>query len=114
MRGYWKKAKAVKQWRELTWYGAAAARVLASEPTMRQIPDCRVHPVKRSVTITVYRARLLDWDNLVASVKGCVDGLRGQLIADDGPAWLQLQVHQEKVAHRKDERVQFEVGEATA
>jgi Holliday junction resolvase RusA-like endonuclease len=53
-------------------------------------------PDKARVTITQFRKRLLDTDNLWASVKPLVDGLEDwQLLVDDSPAHCELVVRQE-------------------
>jgi len=53
-------------------------------------------PDKARVTIVQFRKRLLDEDNLWASVKPIVDGLEDwQLLVDDSPAHCELVVRQE-------------------
>jgi Holliday junction resolvase RusA-like endonuclease len=52
-------------------------------------------PDKARVTITQFRKRLLDTDNLWAWVKPLVDGLEDwQLLVDDSPAHCELVVRQ--------------------
>jgi len=109
-RGHWStEYKAKRDWRELAWFGAASARVLCSDLSMRLVPDARAAPEKRAVTIIVHRCQLLDHDNLVASVKPILDGLKGQIIVDDSPRWLELSVRQVKAPRRALERTEIEV-----
>lgn len=90
----WERRRRVKQWRERVW-----GCWYRSEP-----PPLRP-PVR--VTITVYRGRAVDSDNLTASVKSILDGLtarkRGPMqvacLPDDSRATIaELQV--EGVFHK--------------
>lgn len=56
------------------------------------------------------RCKLLDKDNLYASVKDLLDGLQdARLIPDDKEEEINLQVEQEKVSRRKDEKTIIEI-----
>lgn len=62
------------------------------------------------VRITSYRIRLLDLDNLYGGCKFTVDSIRySKLIRDDNPAAIELEVRQEKVAHKKDQKTIVEI-----
>jgi len=63
---------------------------------------------RRRVTVTSYRVRLLDQDNLC--VKYHIDGLRyNGVIKDDTTEDIEIFVHQHKVKTRKEERTEIEV-----
>lgn len=76
--GHWRAAAAErKKWRQLSadhaWAAIARARLAGMEPLK-----------KAKITCTRCSAMRMDFDNLVASFKGCVDGLKDAgLIADD-------------------------------
>ena len=109
-RGHWRaEYEAKKTWRELSWFHAAAARVLCEDLSMRIIPDAKSAPEKRDVEVAVSRCQLLDPDNLVASVKPVVDGLKKQVIVDDSSEWMHLTVTQTKVSSRKLERTEIRI-----
>jgi Holliday junction resolvase RusA-like endonuclease len=56
---------------------------------------------KQRVTITLYHSRKYDPDNLSASVKPVLDAMKHwQIILDDAPRWVELEVRQEKYKHR--------------
>jgi len=60
------------------------------------------------VTITSYRCRLLDADNLCP--KFLIDALRYKhLIPDDSPEHIVLEVRQQKVAHKPEEGTVVEI-----
>jgi len=62
------------------------------------------------VSITSFRTRLLDRDNLYGGVKYVCDGLRyNHLIHDDTTDSIDLRVRQFKVKTRKEERTEIEV-----
>jgi hypothetical protein len=64
-------------------------------------------PDKARVTITQYRKRTMDYDNLVASCKCLLDGLVDwELIEDDSPDHIELTVRQEKA---KDTHTEIEI-----
>jgi Holliday junction resolvase RusA-like endonuclease len=65
-------------------------------------PGCRI------LRIISYRTRTCDTDNLCP--KWIIDALRyAQLIKDDTPEHIELQVRQEKVAHRTEEKTIIEL-----
>lgn len=83
----------------------------------------RLAPIeKAAVTVTSYRIRLLDPDNLASTVKGLLDILQPfdarrrplglGIIAGDDPARLLLTLRQEKVAHRDQQRTRVEINGA--
>ena len=51
----------------------------------------------------------MDYDNLVSSIKPVLDAMKGILIQDDSPDSVDLHVDGRKVAHKDDERVEFEI-----
>lgn len=56
------------------------------------------------------RCKLLDTDNLYASVKDLLDGIKDAgLIPDDKEEDINLQVNQTKVSRRKDEKTVIEI-----
>ena len=62
------------------------------------------------VRFTCFRVRLLDRDNLEASVKDLLDGLRhAHLIRDDSEREIQLEVEQAQVASPEFERTEIEL-----
>jgi len=62
------------------------------------------------VRFTCFRVRLLDDDNVKASVKDLLDGLRhAHLIRDDSPREIQLEVEQRKVACPDFQRTEIEL-----
>lgn len=69
---------------------------------------------RRHATATLYLAGTLrDPDNATASLVADVNGLRDAgAIRDDSPEWLVLTVRQERVRHRDQERVVWEVTDA--
>ena len=63
-----------------------------------------------SVSIVMYRVRLLDTDNAYASAKPLLDCLQQiDLISDDAPDKINLVVTQEKVNHRNEERTELHI-----
>jgi len=76
--------------------------------------EMRLHGIKGAterdkfvLIITSYRSRLLDEDNLVASHKWLIDGLRSdwcKFIWDDDPAHMSLQVRQVKATKATGEK----------
>ena len=82
------------------------------EPIVRDEPmgkeEVEGQHTRRSVTVTSYRVRLLDPDNLC--IKYHIDGLRyAGIIRDDTANDIELFVKQHKVATRKEERTEIEV-----
>ena len=68
--------------------------------------------VRRRVTITLHRRRLLDDDNAVASCKPLLDALKAcGLIHDDSRRWILLQVDQVK---DREEFTEIEINEVPA
>jgi Holliday junction resolvase RusA-like endonuclease len=64
-------------------------------------------PDKARVTITQYRRKLLDVDNLYSACKPILDGLEDwRLIEDDSPDHIELTVRQEKA---KDTHTEIEI-----
>ena len=62
------------------------------------------------VRICSFRRRLLDSDNLIGGSKYFIDGLRhAGLIPDDRPQDITLEVCQEKVKRKEDERTEIEI-----
>lgn len=65
---------------------------------------------RHRVRIVSRRVRLCDADNLVGGVKHLVDSLRiGQIIPEDDPEAISLEVAQEKVSTFKEEETWVEV-----
>ena len=75
-----------KKWRKLVQDAIYEARAL---------PLPAVAPAFAAVTIERHGRKLLDADNLVASLKGLIDSLKDfRLIADDSPEHIHLTVRQ--------------------
>lgn len=67
-----------------------------------------LYPARVSVCITSYRRRLLDPDNLIP--KWFLDSCRhSQLIRGDSPEDITLQVTQQKVKKKEDERTEITI-----
>lgn len=67
-------------------------------------------PSRHRVRIVSKRVRLCDPDNLVGGVKHLVDSLRlAEIIPEDDPYAISLEVSQEKVSSYKDEETWVEV-----
>jgi hypothetical protein len=65
---------------------------------------------RRLVRITSYRVRLLDPDNLAGGAKYFLDCCKyAQLIRDDRPQDITLEVRQEKVSNPEDERTEIAI-----
>jgi len=63
-----------------------------------------------SVRFRIYRVRPLDEDNAFGGVKTCVDLLVGAgLLPSDAPETLKIEVEQEKVQHRKEQRTEITI-----
>ena len=68
------------------------------------------NPTRFRVSISSYRRRLLDPDNLQGGCKYFVDCCRyAKLIPDDRPQDIILEVRQEKVKRKEDERTEIEI-----
>ena len=92
-------------WKQLAWRLGHSARNEAHWPPLE-----RVEPTLRWVRFHLYRHRLLDADNAVASIKPILDGIKGVLIVDDSEKWMGwLGVEQHKVPLTAAERVVIEV-----
>jgi hypothetical protein len=101
----------MKEWKAFTWTLAHSARNAAHWP----LPVRCDPPALRWVRFDLYRRRLLDADNAVASIKPILDGLHwpgnhpggvGPLLVDDSAAWCALlQVEQHTVELGGQERV---------
>lgn len=66
------------------------------------------NPNRSIVRVTSFRRRLLDFDNLCP--KYFVDSLRYcDLIEDDNPQRIDLQIRQEKVKTKQEERTEIEI-----
>jgi len=62
------------------------------------------------VIITLYKFKLFDHDGAYSSIKPVLDGLvRLEIIKDDSPKYIDLEVNQIKVAHQHLEKVEIEV-----
>jgi hypothetical protein len=62
------------------------------------------------VRFGIFRVRPLDEDNAFGSVKSCVDLLVGSgILPSDSPETLKIEVGQQKVAHRKDQRTEITI-----
>ncbi len=63
-----------------------------------------------SVSYVLYRLRLLDPDSIDQTTKVCTDCLcQIGLIPGDGPDHIKLEVTQEKVAHRNEQRTKLTI-----
>jgi len=75
---------------------------VATVQRKKETPKCRV------LRIISYRTRTCDTDNLCP--KWIIDSLRySKLIEDDTPEHIELQIRQEKVAHRSQEKTTIEI-----
>lgn len=107
-RLHWARRNAeMAVWRESAYFGSAAARVLA-----HWICADKRFGDRRDVEVVLHRVRLLDIDNAYSSVKPIVDGLKGQLIADDSPEWIDLTVRQVKVSNYRQQKTVITVKES--
>jgi Holliday junction resolvase RusA-like endonuclease len=75
---------------------------LATVQVKKANPRCRV------LRVISYRTRICDTDNLCP--KWIIDALRyAQIIEDDSPEHIELQVLQRKVEHRNEEKTLIEL-----
>lgn len=81
----WELAAAMAHWKLLANRVAHGARNRAGWPTPIKCDP----PAMRRVEFTLYRHDLLDDDGAFNSMKPVIDGLKGALIWNDGPAWCQ-------------------------
>jgi len=85
------------------WQEAVGWAVIKNRQKLGKLPLC-----KPQICVLLRLCKLRDKDNLYASVKAVVDGLTiAGVIEDDSPKYIDLDVKQEKVAHRKDEYVEI-------
>src|SRR6202011_2872641 len=68
------------------YFAAQSARNKAGWP----LPIRTETPTPRYVRVWLYRARQLDQDNAVGSLKPVIDGLKKILLWDDSPNWCRL------------------------
>lgn len=99
-RMHWaEKAKWNDAWKREVGYSFLAAR-----PRNLKLPLPHA-----KITITLYAVSLMDYDGAYNCVKPLLDALKVNggvgVIVDDSPKYIDLLVKQEKIAHRKDERV---------
>lgn len=101
-----------REYADLTWAKAIIARGKSPQAT-----------TKRKVEAVVYLSGVpRDSDNLVAGLKSGLDSLgtvrkgksgpKAGLIVDDSPEWCDLEVRQERVAHRREECVIWTITES--
>ncbi len=90
-------------------------RAKADQPTARPALERPVGGTKKSddrisLVYVLYRIRLLDPDALHGATKVCTDCLQQiGLIPGDGPEQIILDVTQEKVAHRHEQRTTLKI-----
>ena len=78
--------------------------------SQREERDARGNDDRHRVRIISKRVRICDPDNLVGGVKYLVDSLRAaEIIPEDDPQSITLEVSQEKVKTYKDEETWVEV-----
>ena len=84
-----------------------------SKPIVRNeqvatIQGKKASPKRRILRIISYRTRTCDTDNLCP--KWIIDALRfAKLIEDDTPEHIELQMRQEKVGRKSEERTEIEI-----
>lgn len=87
--------------------GPEPERTVRDEP-LAKAERKKAVPRRRILRITSFRTRLLDTDNLCP--KYFIDALRmSGIIDDDTPKHIDLQVRQEKVRHRAEEKTTIEI-----
>lgn len=103
LRGHWSKRARLLARRK------ALVKVLARSALASARAGVATKPQR--VEVTAYLSGVpRDADNLVAGLKADLDGLvQAGVLVDDSPAWCQLHVEAITVAHRAQERVEFEV-----
>ena len=104
-REHWSKTRARRK--------ADAHEVWAAKCDRRRtLPEPDPPPGRRRVTITSYRRRLIDVDNL--SAKAIVDSLRdNRLLVDDSPEWVEaVTVEQFKIAKGETPRTVVTIEDA--
>ena len=87
---------------------SAKPKPIVRNEQVATIQGKKASPKRRILRIISYRTRTCDTDNLYP--KWIVDALRySKLIEDDTPEHIELQVRQEKVAHRSKEKTTLEI-----
>jgi hypothetical protein len=82
------------------------ARTALVDPASGKKESCGRYVVRFRIS----RVRPLDQDNAFGGVKSCVDLLVGSgILPSDSPETLKIEVEQEKVAHRRDQRTEITV-----
>ena len=106
LRAHWSKRRKLKS--NYAWEMLSQMKPLAKPGSIITGPGFET----AHITITRYAVQLLDPDNLPASMKIPIDALRlAGVIVDDSPAHITLEVTQQRVNHRKEQRVEIEVTE---
>lgn len=99
-RGHWaRRHRIASKWKHDVWASVLAAGK-PSEPLWRAHIEC-----------IRYGIRTPDHDNLVASFKSCIDGLKGVLIVDDSPDYLSVTYRFVRVYKLKAQRIELVVTE---
>lgn len=100
-----------------SFLAANAAGVCDPEPQRDSAPALassisrkKERPFRARLRITRFGHRLLDPDNLQGGVKPLVDCIKEVgLIWDDSPDWLELDVRQQQVARKDEQRTEIEI-----
>jgi hypothetical protein len=102
--GHWRSAAAErKKWRELSCGHAIAAKQAAKLGGMKPWKQVKL-------TCTRSSSSQMDFDNLVASFKGCVDGLKDAgIIADDKDAVIIMRDYRCEWAPRGKGKIRIKV-----
>ncbi len=91
---------------------AKSEPAVCNEPVAAKAREARDPATVRHhlVAITSFRRRLLDFDNLAGGCKYFLDCCKyANLIPDDNPQAITLQVHQVKVKDKAQERTEIEI-----
>ena len=64
---------------------------------------------KAQVTIIFFTCRPMDKDNMYGAAKPLLDALKGQVILDDSPDKLTLNVEEIKVKHLADQKIEIRI-----
>ena len=87
-----------------------ADKPAARAPLERPVGGKEKGDERISLKYVLYRVRLLDPDALHGATKVCTDCLQQiGLIPGDGPEQINLEVRQEKVAHRNEQRTTLKI-----
>lgn len=102
--GHWRVAAAERK----TWRTAAA---LSARAAWRKAGNSE--PLSAAwIKCTRFSYREMDFDNLVASFKGCIDGLKDAgVIQDDSSRIIQAREYAWRPAAQKNGRIEITVGE---